>query len=459
MVTASAKKNLIITASAVVGLTTVSTIAYLLIQDDRRAKHQRKVRTLQKSLTQKLVKVETSVQSIIEGDIRLAQVRTRTLRTYPIYPGDPDVQLPSLGLINKQDEIDLGEIIEETPDELIREREMGFSDDSKKVRQGYKKLEYLSNSVNEQLLRLLESLDAISPRELTDLGDVNGGIPLTNGPEVAAFEKIRKRKRADITKIQLLMAQMDKITACFKDRMVAIEAYEKKLEEEAEAAAIAAKEEAKKKEQEQEQEEKEKEKEMANGHHHDHANDDLVKEGMSFADIVSQNIPEPEILEQTEDLEKMKEGVTFAEVVSQNTQIDHHDHHEHSATTTKTTMTTTTTTTSTVHAEHSEKVQGDISFADVVSNSCAVEDKVEVEEDKVEVKGDKAEIKDDEVEVKDEEVLEPTEDLEKMKQGITFADAVSSHVEETDAAPEVSEELKAKTLVEETPVAEVAAAH
>ncbi|KAF9187497.1 hypothetical protein BGZ51_001111 [Haplosporangium sp. Z 767] len=454
MVTASTKKNLIIAASAVVGLTTVSTIAYLLIQDDLRAKHQRKIRALQKSLTQKLVKVETSVQSLIEGDIRLVQVRTRTLRTHPIYPGDPHTQLPSLGLINEQDKVDLGEIIEETPDELIRERSMDFSDDSKKVRQGYKKLEYLSNSVNEQLLRLLESLDAISPRELTDLGDVNGGIPLTNGPEMAAFEKIRKRKRADIAKIQQLMAQMDKITACFKDRLVAIEDYEKKLEEEAEAAAIAAKEEAKKK-QEQEQEEKEKEK--INGHHHDHVKDDLVKEGMSFADIASRNIPEPEILEQTEDLEKMKEGVTFAEVVSQNTQNDHHEHHEHhehSATTTKTTTTTTTTTTSisAMHAEHSEKVQEGISFADVVSNNSAVEDKAEVEEDKVEIKEDK-------VEVKDEDVLEPTEDLEKMKQGITFADAVSSHVEETDAAPKVSEDLKAKTLVEEAPVAEVAAAH
>ncbi|CAO3571356.1 unnamed protein product [Mortierella alpina] len=442
MVSDSTKKTLVITASAVVGLTTISALAYLLIQDDRRAKHQRKIRSLQKALGHKLGKVESSVESLIEGEIRLAQVRTKTLRTHRLYPGDSHVQLPSLGLINEQDKVDLGEEIEETSDEMIRERTQGYGDDAAKVRQAYKRLDFLVQSVNEQLLRLLESLDAISPRELTDLGDGSGGIASANGPEVAAFEKIRKRKRADVAKIQKLMVQMDKIGASFKERVAAVEEYERK---EAEAAAAAA-EEAKNKKAQEDEDEKQKEKEREEQDHqtNGHAEADLVKEGLSFAEVAKHNIPEPEILEQTEDLEKMKEGLTFADVVSHNAE----HHHEHSDSTTSTTITTTTTTTSSSSSttlvqetEHLEKVQVGISYAEVASHHTPAEHhKTEVEERR-------------------DEVLEPTEDLEKMKEGITFADVVSHHVEE----PEEPEE---KTLVEEaaavaaTEVAtEVAAAH
>ncbi|KAF9289897.1 hypothetical protein BGZ68_008381 [Mortierella alpina] len=427
MVSDSTKKTLIISASAIVGLTTISALAYLLIQDDRRAKHQRKIRSLQKALGQKLAKVESSVESLIEGDIRLAQVRTKTLRTHRIHAGDTHVQLPSLGLINEQDKADLGEEIEETPDELIRERTQGYADDARKVRQAYKRLDFLVQSVNEQLLRLLESLDAISPRELTDLGDGSGGIPSANGPEVAAFEKIRKRKRADVTKIQKLMVQMDKIGASFKERVAAVEEYEKK---EAEAAAAAAEEAKNKKAQEDE-----KEKEEQDHHTNGHAEADLVKEGLSFAEVAKHNIPEPEILEQTEDLEKMKEGITFADVVSHNVEEHHHEHSDASISTTTTTTTTTTSSSSSTilvqESEHLEKVQAGISYAEVASHHTPAEHhKTEVEEHR-------------------DEVLEQTEDLEKMKEGITFAEVVSHHVEEPVEKP----------LVEETAAAEVAAAN
>ncbi|KAF8938758.1 hypothetical protein BGZ58_000208 [Dissophora ornata] len=472
MVSATTKKTLIISVSAIVGLTTLSTLAYLLIQDDRRAKHLRKIRAHQKQLGHKLSKVEASLQGLIDNDVRLAQVRVRTLRTYSIFPGDPHVHLPSLGLINEQDKIDLGDAIEETQDELIRERTQGYGEDSHKVRQAYKRLDFTVKSVNERLLRLLESLDAISPRELTDLGDGSGGLASANGPEMQAFEKIRKRKRADIAKIQKLMAQMDKIGATFKDRLIAVEVYEK----EAEAAAIAAEEEEKEKKAKSEQEA------SANGHahpHHEHVNghaaeSDKVKKVLSFAEVVSQHIEEPEVLAKTEDLEKMKDGVSFAEVVS------HHTHEEHTnGAPTKTTTTTTTTTTTirssssssnssssseTVTVEengHLEKVTEDVSFADIVSHSThevtseseSKEGQVlEIEDlEKVKAGVTFAEVashhteKEQKTEVEESgegkaEVLEPTEDLEKMKHGVTFADVV---VEEAPSTAEGKKEDEA----------------
>ncbi|KAF9205036.1 hypothetical protein BGZ49_004550 [Haplosporangium sp. Z 27] len=426
MVSESTRKTLILSVSAIVGITTVSTLAYLLIQDDRRAKHLRKIRTLQKSLNHKLSKAESSIQELIDNDIRLAQVRTRTLRTHPIYPGDPNVKLPSLGLINKQDEIDLGDEIEETQDELIRERTQGYGEDSQKVRQGYKRLDFLIASVNERLLRLLESLDAISPRELTDLGDGFGGIASANGPEIQAFEKVRKRKRSIIEKAQNLMAKMDKIAATFKERLVAVEIYEKK---EAEAAAAAA-------EEEENAKQANGDSQHLNGQSAENAE---VKEALSFAEVTKQNIPEPEILEKTADLEKMNEGVTFAEVASINTQ---HEDSTSSSTTTTTTTSTTTLTSSIangsaiiVESEQSGKEVDNVSFADIVSKQS---EKSEYEE---EVKTD---------------VLEPTEDLEKMKEGVTFADvaAITPPAEE-----DKNEEEKPAAVVEGVSFAEVAAAH
>ncbi|KAF9906810.1 hypothetical protein EC991_000253 [Linnemannia zychae] len=403
MVAASTRQNLILAGSTIVGLTALGAVAYMLIQDDRQTKHLRQIRTLQKQLSHSLQTVETNLQTILDQDVRLAQVRTKTLRQHPIYKGDPHVALPSLGLINEQDQkLFGGEEVKETEEELRRERsgELGFGQDPARVRQGYKKLDFLVQSINEQLLRLLESLDAISPRELTDLGDGFGGIPLANGPEVQAFEKIRKRKRNDIARIQKLMGQMDLLGGSFKDRLVAVEIYEKKAAEaEAEAkekaaaavaAALAAEAEveikAQKDQEQQEQEHK------TNGHAVAPAVAALVQPNLSFAEIASHNIPQPEVLAHTEDLEKMKEGVSFADVV----------------------------------AAHKDE-------------EPASEDKEE-------------EIT---IEVKDEAVLAQTEDLELMKEGVLFSEVVSHAVEETQDQEEVK---IAAVPTEESLAAEIAAA-
>ncbi|KAF9174703.1 hypothetical protein BGX21_009836 [Mortierella sp. AD011] len=430
MVSESTRKTLILSVSAIVGITTVSTLAYLLIQDDRRAKHLRKIRTLQKSLTHKLSKVESSIQELIDEDIRLAHVRVRTLRTYPIYPGDPYVK----SAIIEEDKVDLNEAIEETQEELARERAQGYSDDSQKVRQGYKRLDFLIASVNERLLRQLEALDAISPRELTDLGNGTGGVVLANGPEVQAFEKVRKRKKAIIEKAQKLMVQMDKVGASFKDRLTAVEIYEKK---EAEAAAAA-----------KEEEEKSKATTDNNNQNTNGGKTEAirVKEGLSFAAVTKQNIPKPEVLEPTADLEKMKEGVTFAEVATVNTQHENSDSSSTSTTTTSTTNITTTTTSTTrsiisngsigpLETEHLEGVTDGLSFADVASKNV---DKTEATEAKA-------------------EILEPTEDLERMKDGLTFADVTATPAAEEKK--EEKEEEKPSAVVDGVSFAEVAAAH
>ncbi|KAF9128755.1 hypothetical protein BGW39_004780 [Mortierella sp. 14UC] len=399
MVAASTRQNLILAGSAIVGLTTIGAVAYLLIQDDRQTKHLRQIRTLQKHHSHSLQKVETALQTILDQDVRLAQVRTKTLRQHPIYKGDPHVALPSLGLINQQDEkLFGGEEVKETEEELRRERsgELGFGQDPARVRQGYKKLDFLVQSINEQLLRLLESLDAVSPRELMDLGDGFGGIPLANGPEVQAFEKIRKRKRNDIARIQKLMGQMDLLAGSFKDRLVAVEVYEKKAaeaeaeaKEKAAAAAAAAEAEDIKAKKEQEQQEQEH---KTNGHVAP-AVAALVQPNISFAEIASHNIPQPEILAPTEDLEKMKEGVSFADVVA-------------------------------------HKVEEPVSAKDK-------EEEITVE-------------------IKDEAVLVHTEDLELMKEGVLFSEIVSHAVEETQENHEAKVTVVASS--EETLVTEIAAA-
>ncbi|KAF9998354.1 hypothetical protein BGZ80_000347 [Entomortierella chlamydospora] len=489
MVSESTRKTLILSVSAIVGITTVSTLAYLLIQDDRRAKHHRKIRTLQKSLTHKLSKVETSIQELIDDDIRLAQVRARTLRTYPIYPGDPYVK----SAIIEEDKIDLSEAIEETQEELTRERAQGYGDDSQKVRQGYKRLDFLIASVNERLLRQLEALDAISPRELTDLGNGSGGVVLASGPEVQAFEKVRKRKKAIIEKAQKLMAQMDKVSASFKDRLTAVEIYEKK---EAEAAAAA-------------KEEEEEKSEATTNSDNQHTNGEKtepvrVKEGLSFAAVAKQNIPKPEVLEPTADLEKMKEGVTFAEVATANTQHENSDSSSTSTTTTSTTSITTTTTSTTrsiisngsigpLETEHLEGVTDGVSFADVASKHLDETEATEAKAEILEPTEDLERMKDgvtfaevaapptaevlkpteDLEKMKDgltfaevaapptAEVLKPTEDLERMKDGLTFADVAATPAteEEQEEKEEKKEEEKPSAVVEGVSFAEVAAAH
>ncbi|KAG0374175.1 hypothetical protein BGX24_010726 [Mortierella sp. AD032] len=433
MVATSTRKNLIIAGSVILSLTTISTVAYLLIQDDRRTKHLRSLRALQKELGHSLQKVETDLQTLLDQDVRLAQVRTKTLRQHPIYPGDPHVHLPSLGLISEQDQKDLGEDVKETEEELVRERssELGFGQDSARVRQGYKKLEYLVQSINERLLRLLESLDAISPRELTDIGDGFGGIVLANGPEVQAFEKIRKRKRSDIARIQKLMSQMDQLAGTYKDRLVAVEVYEKKAAEaEAEAkekaaaaevaAAAAAVQEAEdraKKEKEEKQEQEKK----TNGHVAP-AVAALVQPNISFAEMASHNIPQPEVLAPTEDLEKMKEGISFADVV----------------------------------AAHKDE---ESSLETAPASGAEAGDEEEEEEEEDEHCHKDHDHKDDEftVEISYEAVLAHNETL-KRKEGSLFSEVVSHAVEKTQEQEQEQEAKVAIAATEETLAAEIAAA-
>jgi len=410
MVSPAAKKTLILTASAIIGLTTVSTLAYLLIQDDRRAKHQRSVRSLQKNLAKKIALVEKSVDELVEGDIRLAQVRTKTLRTHPIYPGDPHVQLLSMGLIQEQDQTDLGTAIEETSDELVRERMLGLAQDPAKVRQGYKRLEFLINSVNEKLLRLLESLDAITPREITDLGDGAGGIPSANGFEVQAFEKIRKRKRSNIDKIHKIMNQLDKIGHSIKDRVLAVEIYDRKVAEEEEEERQKKEEEDKlKKEAEKSAKEQEKKETV-----HNHAEDDLVREGVSFAQVAA-SLPVVKAEE--------KESVSQEQKAKTNG-----------------------------HAEH-DLVREGVSFAQVAaSHPATVSEKKEEEEEKAHHKHEDSSTSFSMI--SESEVLEPTEDLEKMKEGVTFADVVAApaaNVEVTadeETTSETTSESSSQVLVE-----------
>ncbi|KAF9583271.1 hypothetical protein BGW38_009866 [Lunasporangiospora selenospora] len=485
MVSDSTKKTLVISLSAVIGLVTVSSLAYLLIQDDKRAKHQRCVRTTQKTLTVKLTKVETSVSTIVTEDIRLTQVRIRTLRQHRIHERDTHAHMPSLGLINPKDNELFGADFEsETSEELVRERALGL-DDPVKVRQQYKRLDMMVKGVNEQLLKQLESLDTISPRELTDLGDGFGGIAVADGFEMHAFEKVRRRKRDSIAKIQKIMVQVDKLGASISERIKEIEVYEKeaaeaaiKAEEERKLKEKAEKEAAEKKALEEEEEKTKKVNGEVNGHHeHNHmvkegtsfaaiaahqcseeksevesisttttttstttaesseveiSDKEMMAEGITFADVVahkadtevtSEQSSEKSVeVEEKTDLEKMQAGISFAEAVShqhenqvqvEERQVEHHEEQHSTITSSKTITTTTTLSQHTVQTSEEgsstlEHVEAGISFAQVAA--LGVEDKAEI--------------------------LEPTEDLEKMKEGITFADVVA----EGEPAVEIKQE-------------------
>ncbi|KAF9327110.1 hypothetical protein BG006_009516 [Podila minutissima] len=344
MVSPSAKKTLIITVSAIVGLTTFSTLAYLLIQDDKKAQHQRKIRSLQKSLQARLHNVDTAVEDLLQGDIRLAHVRTHTLHSRAIYPTghSSSHEHNTHALPSHTDHTS-------TPEEVQREQSQGF-DDPAKARQGYKRLDFLINSINERLLRLLEALDAISPRELTDLGNGFGGLADAAGHETVAFEKVRKRKRATIAKIQKIMSDMDKVGAIIKERVQAIEKFEvaeaeKKEEEEKQAKEAAELEkeardaaELEEKLAKEEAAAKEKKEQEAKEHHSKHEEvlahtEDLdkMKEGITFAEIAKHNTAHSEhhteVLVHTEDLDKMKEGITFAEIAKHNIE-SHEQRHE-----------------------------------------------------------------------------------------------------------------------------------
>ncbi|KAF8936111.1 hypothetical protein BGZ58_004598 [Dissophora ornata] len=119
---------------------------------NKRTGHNRIFRSVQRNLHSQFLKAQESLDDLVENDFRLMQVRVKTLRTHRLYPGDGQVQFPSLGLINEEDKDEPDAEVEETKEELIRERNQGFKDHAK-VRQGYKKLDVLVKALHKQLLR------------------------------------------------------------------------------------------------------------------------------------------------------------------------------------------------------------------------------------------------------------------------------------------------------------------
>jgi len=359
------RRTVVISISAVIGITTLSSLAYLYYCGNySHSTSNRKFRALQRNLYSRLLQVEDNLDDLVETDLRLIQVRTKTLRTHRIHPADEQVQLPSLGLINDQDKFELGTEVEETKEELIRERTQGFVD-SARVRQGYKQLDLLAKALHKQLLRLLERADAIDLSELAEIGDETGGISNQNESEILVFEKLRKRRRSILAKVQRAIAQLDRIQASYKKRLHEIKDFEKLerigLEPSDQAQPT--------------------------------IESEMMKEGVTFADVAAWNIEEPEILAPTEDLEKMKQGVSFADVVAENLSEEETEKSK---------------------SQHKEKPK--------------VQPKVETSAPKPVKKVSVVEEPQD----KDAAVLAPTEDLELMKEGVTFADITKENIEEPE---------------------------
>ncbi|KAG0268796.1 hypothetical protein DFQ27_005731 [Actinomortierella ambigua] len=398
MVSDSTKKTVILTVSAIVGITAISSLVYLLIQDDKKVKHQRNVRKLQRSLSSDLSKIDKAVQQLVEGEIRQAQIRAKVLRSYSLYPGDEHVQLPSLGLSHKQDEKQLGLTQEETPEEMAHERSQGFEDHAK-ARQGYKRLDFMVKGINEQLLKLLETLDAVTPRELTEMGDGFGGLPSANGIETHAFEKVRRRKRELIVEIQKIMVRVDSIGHSIQARLEQVENYEAKGAEEPRQPT----------------------KDL-----------DKMKDGVTFAEVAASGIPAPKTLAPTEDLQKMEEGVTYAQVAASKDPSEEED---------KKTSEEILEPTSDL-----EKMKEGVTYADVVADAASEHhssDKEEILEPTEDLKKMKEGITFAEVaaahtpeqhEANKEDILEPTADLEKMREGTTFAEVAAAHTPEQHEA-------------------------
>ncbi|KAI1321615.1 hypothetical protein EDD11_003095 [Mortierella claussenii] len=392
-ITAPSKRTVILSLTAVVGIVTVSSLAYILLRERNQTSHSRKFRSLQRSLYSQLLKSQDSLDDHIEHNLRRIQVRAKTLRTHRLYPGDDDVKLPSLGLIHEEDKEELGDEIEETKEELIRERTQGFEDHAK-VRQGYKKLDLQVKALHKELLRLLERVDKVDLSELAEIGDETGGISQENEAEILAFEKIRKRRRSILGRIQATIAKLDRVQSSYKERLQNIKEYEKLerigLEPSDDVEPT--------------------------------VESEMMKEGVTFADVASLNIPEPEILAPTEDLERMKQGVSFAAVVAESLPEEKEEHKavvpktQHEAPkvkeeTPKAKEVTPKAKEETPKAkEEAPKPNHGVSFSPVTETIEAPLNSV----------------------VQDEEVLAPTEDLEKMKQGVSFADVVAENIEEPE---------------------------
>ncbi|KAF9133779.1 hypothetical protein BGW39_008956 [Mortierella sp. 14UC] len=383
------RRTVIISITTVIGITTLSSLAYLYLRDNRNQNHNRKFRTLQRNLYSRLLQIEDNLDDLVETDLRLIQVRTKTLRTHRIHPADESVQLPSLGLINDQDKAELGREIEETKEELIRERTQGF-EDSARVRQGYKQLDLLVKGLRKQLLRLAERADAIDLSELAEIGDQTEGISSENESEILVFEKLRRRRRSTLAKVQRVIAQLDRIQASYNKRLIEIKNFEK-----LERIGL----------------------EPSDGVEPT-VESEMMKEGVTFADIASLNIEEPEILAPTEDLEKMKQGVSFADVVAENLEESKRETPKDKL---KTQPKVEKTPAPKVEATPAPKPQAKPQTKPQPTVNGTVAKKQEHKEQEHK-----------EQEHKEHVELAPTEDLELMKEGVTFADIARENIEEPE---------------------------
>ncbi|KAF9962296.1 hypothetical protein BGZ65_009392 [Modicella reniformis] len=340
--TRPSRRTLIISISAVVGIAAISSLAYLYIRDNKRSTHSRQFRSLQRNLYSKLLKAQDNLDDLVENDLRFIQVRVKTLRTHPLYPGDNHVQLPSLGLINQQDKNGLGtDLLDETKEEMVREHTAGFEDHAR-VRQGYKELDLLVKSLHKHLVKLLEKVDGVDLSELAELGD---DVVVASIHEFERLEGMGIEPNDNV--VPTVDSEMMKQGVTFADMT-------KANIEEPEILA---------------------------------PTEDLerMKQGVTFAEVVAENLPEEtgatEVLKPTEDLKKMKEGVTFADVVAENSE----EHGQEALAPTK----------------DLELMKQGVSFAEIAKHN-------------IEAPSDKS-----------NGVLAPTHDLEEMKQGETFADAAA----------------------------------
>ncbi|KAF9332974.1 hypothetical protein BG006_004132 [Podila minutissima] len=411
------KKTTLITISALIGITTVYSLVYLYIRKERHARHDRQLKALQRSLTSQLLKVDDHLHNLIEGDLRLAQVRAKTLRTHRLYPGDEHVHLPSLGLISEQDKHDLGsDRLEETQEELVREHGQGFHQPFK-ARQGYKELEALVKATHKRLLRLLSRADAVDLAELAEIGDDTGGAPEVDAAELHIFSKVQRRRRLLLHKIQGVLDQLDRLSASIEERLDQVKRFEKlqKMGLEPKDQVVPTE------------------------------DSEMMKQGLSYAAMTKMHVKEPEVLAQTEDLQKMKEGVTFAEVASHHTKHKHDDDHHH---------------------EDLEMMKEGVTFAEMASHHPKHEHDDDHHHEGDEVLAPTKDLEmmkegvtfaemashhpkhehDDDHHHEGDEVLAPTKDLEMMKEGVTFAEMASHHTtHEHDHDHHKGEEVLAPT--------------
>ena len=368
------RRTVIISIAALLSLTTVASLTYLYFKDSSRpSQSNRRFRALQKHLISQLVRIEDDLDRLAEGDLRLTQVRIKTLRTYPCFPGDHHVQLPSLGLIQEEDKDKLGAEIQESQEELIRERSQGY-EDPVKVRRAYNHLDLLMKSIQKKLSKLNARIEVLDLSELAEVGDE---ASLATESELQVFEKIRRRKRAVVARVQKGLALLDHLGQGLKERTLLIKEYERLERDGLEPADEV----------------------------HPTVDHEMMKAGVSFAEVAALNVEEPEILAPTEDLEKMKAGISFADMAKKKS-----------------------------HDEVIEEVEP-VDFREELTLTYVAEtspSRSSSSSSFMKLMDEKEEEEEEEEEHKEDEVLAPTEDLELMKEGVTFAEMASHNIPEKE---------------------------